>query len=423
MALMLLALSSSTYSQTQNYNDEVIKLLSDPPHTIGVAASADYDPALIVYTMTVSNPATVSRILSAIGVQSRARGSFMCLSGAYAATPIADYRIRFMVQKPVTEIKADPTLVIEPKGVAKFTISLIPDATGACGHWEATVSAFAKFDDGTVLSSGWENISSDDVQAAKTRKPKVWEVLDGLNSKLKTNQIIAIGMIAESGMGSEAARQIIERRLSDQDIRTAAAQQAVALHFSDLLPRLIEIYQEEKNAYYRSVSLAGLCEIFRDERCIDPLLREIVDFDGSFATEALIKLGKFAGADHARVIAEKLFGEPESKRRENILLELVYVLVAYRDPSSLTIVRKIIESDSSRYDDDFLLRNTLIRLSELITGRVSADGEYISNGAEGKAIRRDPFFGGLAPSVQKYRTDKDQHVKENATIFLDALAN
>src|SRR5262249_9687631 len=125
-------------------------------YSAGARSQAVYfNQPLLVFTMT----ATVSRVLTTICVKSRAQGNFTCLPGGYAAFPTADYRLRYHVRNEVTEIKANPTLVIEPCGVAKFTISLIPIATGVCGSWDSAASVFATFDDGTVLSSRKERIS------------------------------------------------------------------------------------------------------------------------------------------------------------------------------------------------------------------------------------------------------------------------
>lgn len=398
-------------------------------HVMGKGAKLDdyHSQSTLTFKLTVSNPASVSRVLKSIGVKSLARGSFNCFSGAYAATPIADYRVGFHVRKPVTEIPADPILVIEPRSVGQFTISIVPDATGSCGFWEAEVSVFAKFDDGTVLESETEAISMSDVEAFEHRSPEVAEIMKGLSSSQVDNQIIAIGLIPGSQMNSAQEEGILEDKIDDVDpsIRAAAADAATELKIRDLLPRIIAVRQEEKSDYERAAGIAGIYEAFADERCIAPALREIVEFDGSFVPEALINIHKFAASDQALAEAKVLFDKHVSEHWERAMLDLMYIVIAYGDQNSIPFVERILADDKSRYDDNYLLRNILVRLNGLVSGEVSRDGEYgvsKDRDADVERIKQDPFFLALVHVVALYQNNSDKYVKENAIGFLHGFA-
>jgi hypothetical protein len=377
--------------------------------------------------MTVSNPASVSRVLLTVGVNSEPRGLFQCLAGAYAATPLADYRIHFPVTRPVTEIKADPELVIEPGGIGKFTISLIPDGTGACGFWEAKVSVFAKFDDGTVLSSGTETVSASDVRSLEERTPEVSEVLAGLNNKLPANQAIAVMMIPRSGMDALAAREIVEKRLFDADpeVRKAAASVAVSMNFVDLMPTVVQVFLKDAKGDEQALTLSRVCEKIKDESCIDPLLKVIVEYGGIYVDSTLVHLQKFAVADRACEFAGALLQNPKRDQSGPLYLHairyLAYVLFAYHDVPCLPIVKRMIDT-ASLQDDKFVLRQIMRRLSEFVTGTVGPDGTYNTGGElQASRLRRDPFFIGLIPTIEPYRLDKDKEVRERAARFLDAF--
>jgi len=198
----------------------------------------------LVFSMTVTNPSHETRHLIKVGVSSAATGDFNCLSGAEVLLPLADYIVRFYVRTPMTTIKADPVIRVEPNGSASFTISLVPDATGSCGYWSSNVQAVADFDDGTVLLSARERITAEDVAKATSRLPTQGDVVRGLSHPDVGMRLQSLNWVPRLHLGSDDIVALVRTRLSDpsDDVRAAAVSTVINSKWNGLFGQAITVY-------------------------------------------------------------------------------------------------------------------------------------------------------------------------------------
>lgn len=176
-----------------------------------------------------------------IGVTSDAVGTFSCLGGATALTPLADYVVNFKLTEKRALKDADPPIEILPLGSARFTIALYPDDHSACGHWTSKVAAVMVFEGGVTLTSQTELIDSDSIAASARRRLS----LDDVNTAARHRDALvrewAMRLAASTGDRSAAAN-ILSKGLGDPvpSVRRAALEAAAKQPDASLGPMLLE---------------------------------------------------------------------------------------------------------------------------------------------------------------------------------------
>lgn len=240
-----------------------------PPHAVGSSVSSEFSAPTLVFKLTVSNPDTVMRHLTQVGVRSLAKGNFGCLTDSSALISLADYPISFSVDRAETLIDADPKIRLAPASSAVFTVSLYPHAAGACGPWSSSVSIVAVFDDGTRLETPSEVINERDVEALRTRNLPRDEVLQGLSHRSVDLRVQSLRQLASAGIDRTTLETKIRLALQDPDrrVRSEAYRQAASLNLPALVPDLIARFAliplPEKPPELRQTSSAEMLELCR----------------------------------------------------------------------------------------------------------------------------------------------------------------
>jgi hypothetical protein len=206
-----------------------------------------FSKSLLTFDITIYNPSNKPKHIIKVGVQSKVTGgSFNCLSGSETLIPLADYPISFHVKNRETIIPADPIIVIKPGDSIRFTISLIPDATGACGYWSASVKAIVIFDDGTIVETIEEPISESDLRNYQNRHPDDNEIIQGLRHRIPSLRIKALHQLPSSGINKETIKTLLEAKLQDEiySVKREAARIAVKFNLMSLSQLIIDNLQE-----------------------------------------------------------------------------------------------------------------------------------------------------------------------------------
>ena len=250
--------------------------------------SSEFSKAALVFDMTVSNPSSQTRHLIQVGVESTADGNFNCSSASSTLIPLADYPIKFHVQKPETVIPANPILELPAHASARFTISLYPNATGSCGYWAADVRAIAIFDDGTRLYSQKEQIDADDLKRVQSHNPKREAVLGGLKHRDPALRIQSLQKLSSVKLDPDTVITVLRTKFQDADrsVRKQAYKTAAEMQVRIVVPELIARYprvpvsapSESPDAYAEEV--ASLCEslgILKAREGVDVLVTSLIN--------------------------------------------------------------------------------------------------------------------------------------------------
>ena len=188
--------------------------------------SATFDRATLRAAVAIVNTGAEPRSLVQVGVRSEVVGDFRCRPSRPAPLTEADYLIRFQVDGGETTIAADPALPI-PRGRTRFTVSLAPDATGACGAWHASVTILAALDDGTVLASDPVRITNRDVRAVADRRPPRAELERGLAHRDEGLRMQAVRQLADVTKDDAVLAKELAPLLDDPSSRVRGAVAAI----------------------------------------------------------------------------------------------------------------------------------------------------------------------------------------------------
>ncbi len=246
-----------------------LALISLTSVAAGANISSEYSERVFGFKMTVENPDTVMRHVTQVGVRSRAHGNFGCLTESTTLISLADYPISFSVAREETLISADPRIRVPPGSSARFTVSLYPHATGACGPWSADVNAIAVFDDGTRLESIVATISDQDLESRRTRDPQRDEVLQGLSHRNPDLRLQSLQQLGKVGLDRVTLEDTVRLAFQDPDprIRSEAYRQVAPLNVQTLTPDLIKRFERislpAEPAQTRRANSAEILELCR----------------------------------------------------------------------------------------------------------------------------------------------------------------
>jgi HEAT repeats len=404
--------------------------VSRPPGRSAEQISSAYNTALLTFYMTVANPSDSSQLVTKVGVHSRAIGVFRCAATSIALTPLADYRIHFEVGDKETMITANPPIVVAPHSFARFTISLIPSATGACGGWEAYVSVFALFNNGTTLSSITARITDADVKAFMKRIPSASELLAAVRDRDPRVRAQAVPKIPYSHLSPTDKKLILEARLNDPapDVRAAAALAAAAVPLPTLLPKIMSAILHTDKGYDRDPYYHAIGNL-KDPRAAPFLLKRLLFSNDELGASAALKT--IDAVSMLPLIRRTIALFPNRSRSEYETMKLEYlieVLIWYRQPQDASLVGDFVRSPETRKGDFYYVEKTINALRGRMDNTINEYGDSfdeLDNSRDKQRTNRrldsDPFFHDVAPAVRSLANDRDEIARRAAREFLDDL--
>jgi len=318
----------------------------------------DFDKTFLTFDLTFNNPNSNSLHVTEVGVKSElVSGDFMCMSKSRPLIPVADYIVRFHVEDKVTTFDANPILQIQPKGSARFRISIIPEATGACGYWSTNVSAIVRFNDGTEYLSKPELITSKEFEKFKraTSNPSDEEIVEALQHRDVGLRRQAIKRLANSTLDKNSKIRLLGAKLKDNDtyVRQSAAEIIGELKLVELTNNLIENLENTKE----DNEISSYCEALgnledKSIKVTDLLLNQIVNLEYRYyfsVTKSIMKID----APHVpkRVLAKakdyinwtKVTEEnPDYSEKSDRYSDLLEILIKYQDKKSIPHLQKIL---------------------------------------------------------------------------------
>ncbi|HEY4789430.1 MAG TPA: hypothetical protein VIH57_25440 [Bacteroidales bacterium] len=184
-----------------------------------------YDEPYLEYTFIVYNSNLIKpKYILKVGVESNILyGNFECLSLNDELSPAANYIIDFLVRDRITEINADPIIIVRPLKTCVFKISLVPNPLGACHSWATKVRAYAIFNDGKKIYSQIETISNLDLANRKFREESIINSLKSLEPHVREK---AVQALPNSTMTDKEIIAILRKKITDKNysVRTAAVE-------------------------------------------------------------------------------------------------------------------------------------------------------------------------------------------------------
>jgi hypothetical protein len=329
----------------------ILIFLSAMPAAFGATISSEFSEPAMVFKLTVSNPDTVMRHVTGIGVRSRASGSFGCLNNATGLISLADYPISFAVDQPETLIKADPRIRLPPGSSAFFSVSLYPNAAGACGPWSSVVSVIILFDDGTRLETESRTIDAARVEAKRTRNPERDEVLQSLSHRNVGLRLQALRQLGKAGIDRLTLETKVRLAFEDPDsrVRSEAYRQAAALQLQSLAPDLIGRFAQisvprepEPARQASSTELFELCQAFTTIRAAgaeDGLLAATTNPNFVHADALGDVLRKIRTPGMPDKLRHAIQAQHPLAPRHDALLK---ALIAYRDVDSVPLLKSLL---------------------------------------------------------------------------------
>ncbi len=346
--------------------------------------SSEFSERVLVFKMNVGNPDTMMRHLTHVGVRSRAHGNFGCLTESSTLISLADYPISFSVTREETLIPADPMIRLAPGSSVKFTVSIYPHATGACGPWSAEVNAIAVFDDGTRLESVVATITEEDLEARRTRNPQRDEVLQGLKHRNADLRLQSLQQLGKVWLDRVTLEEKVRLAFEDPDprIRSEAYRQVSPLNIQTLTPELIKRFARiplpSKPAQTRRANSAELLDLCRAFTMLpatgaeDAMLSVLTNTDFVYPEplgEALQMIHTPAMPTHlmraltshrawasAAPDAPGIGESPKLAARYDILLK---TLINYRDVSSVPLLKSLMTPRQNRRSAWVILNGVL----------------------------------------------------------------
>lgn len=345
--------------------------------------------ALLRFDLIVSNPSDSPRRVVSVGVISQVRsGTFDCLSNSEALLPLADYVVKFHVREAETVAAADPPIAVKPKGVARFTVGLVPNATGACGPWSISVSPVVVFDDGTRVGGKPELITSGDVKAFYRRKPGEEEILQALQHRDERVRLQAIQQMLGSTLDIETVKTVLAAKLDDPagPVRAEAALAIAQLGLNSLADKITSRLHKGRGG----AETAAFCDALgrlRHPGAINALAALLTDPGGGFARDAARAL---VAIEHPEVPSKirplltkhrpwSLAGAPAAEAE--CFAAIGSVLIHYRDTESVPALLQLVSAGRH----------------ELVVLRVVRDLVSLT---DGERIVRDPFVRAFAPALE-----------------------
>lgn len=348
-----------------------------------------------------------------VGVRSELRaGKFECLSASDVLIPLADYRVRFHVGSEETIQDAEPIIKIEPRDIVRFTISLIPDATGACGYWASDVSAIVVFDNGKRIYTSRQLITSADVEAYIERTPKDQEIFAGLRQRDSTIRAQTVRQLTKSTISRIGIERILRKKLDDPaiQVRTAAAEITAEMNFLSLTEKIVSGLLSTNNEGEAATYCRALGKL-RNPSTIDTLLSVLlkgkVDSIISYAaSEALVMIGhpdvpirvRALLATHIEWVSKKIEDNDTDR-----YARLCYIAIQYGDLESVPLLASAVRKSQNKQVPEDILRELW----------------YLTHHAE--TIASDPFAIALRSVLEAANNRPESSIRETAAAILSEL--
>ena len=338
----------------------------------------DFDKTLLTFDLTFHNPNNKSIHLTKVGIKSSVfAGEFMCASASRGLTPMADYIVRFHVGDPETIIEAEPILEIKPKSSIRYTISIIPRATGACGYWATNISAISIFDNDTRVESSHFELTSSDFEKYKMRIPKNEELLKALKHRNLLVRLEAIQKLGSSNIPKLEASDILEIKLNDNnpEIQLAAAAEAVEMHLPEHFETIYNNYFNE-NDYLKGMQYSELFSKMLPPSNLSKLISILGEDNGVYDFYYKLQIGNIKNAliKWMRPEVVPLLRDVLIKRKDWALIKnigdtnldklkyICSILIKYRDEQSISIIKDILENEKSH---PYIVRSILENIKDL----------------------------------------------------------
>ncbi len=390
--------------------------------------SSELDRSTLVLKLTVHNPDTAARRVVEMGVNQDVAGGIKC--GHTGSEPkvrsLADYRIEFSlmgVQQSL--VRADPLVLIPPGENLSFTLALSPDTGGVCGNWSFEVNGLAVLDDGTKLKTAKTIINSDDFKAALNRNSTRTEVSALLQHRDHILRIKGIEKLNAKDFDVATLESALAAGLDDPNpwVRTTAYKKIASLKLLGFEPALRAKLQrlarpknrDERNDYSsEAMRLVDALVEMKSMGAADQILDLIENRDFNFSISLGSSLQMLQSpAVLAKIIdrlnknkawasvPDKKNGPDEEDGEAKRYLELLRALISYRDPSTLPLLKSIMEKPENRPAVRSIM-HAFINLT-----RFSPQAE-------------DPFLRNFLQYAEKYLSDdgKDDKVNVRGTALI-----
>lgn len=388
-------------------------LVASEGNALGQGSREQFQKSLLTFDLTVSNPSRARKLVAKVGVRSELRaGNFECVSGSDVLTPLADYRVRFHVGSEETIQDAEPMIKIEPRDIVRFTISLIPDATGACGYWASDVSAIVVFDNAKRIYTSRQLITSADVEAYRERRPKDEEIFAGVRHPDPIIRAQTVHQITKSTISRIGIERILRKKLDDPaiQVRTAAAEVAAEMSFLPLTEKIVSGLLSTNN----DGEAAAYCEALgklRNPSTIETLLSVLLKgkIDSVIpyaAAEALVMIGHPDVPIRVRALLATHIEWASKKIEDNDTdhyARLCYIAIQYGDLESVPLLASAVRKSQNKEVPNAILLELW----------------YLTHHAD--TIASDPFALALRSVLEAANNHPESSIRETAAAILSKL--
>lgn len=326
---LILVIAGNLYSQEPSTKTESVK-------------------SRFVFDITYKNRDKKSKHLIRVGIKSNVTGEFDCKSGSDVLFPLADYIIRFHVSQKETIIDAKPPIEIKPNEAARFTISYVPIAIGACSIWSSEISGILIFDNGEKIYTAPELITGAEVKKFSQRTPEESEILAALQHRDVGLRVQAIRQLTKSTLDKESIEFILEGKLDDQSasVRATAALVAAEIGFKSIAKKIALILSASENG----MEIAAYCKAlgkFRDIDTIDALISALTNLkvDSFYPVEALLEFEHPDVIKKVRPLLLKNIKWTDDTTQNDLAkryLDICKIVIAYRDIDSVQLLSDLI---------------------------------------------------------------------------------
>lgn len=129
---------------------------TEPKPQLAIASATLPSPTERALRLTLVNRGEEVRILTRFEIESRTWLVFQCLSADFSIPIVAQYKLKFHLSNPLTEVSANPQLQFQKNKPAMVDIALDPNAIGNCADdWTADVRVAVVADDGRRSTTDW----------------------------------------------------------------------------------------------------------------------------------------------------------------------------------------------------------------------------------------------------------------------------
>ena len=316
-----------------------------------------HDMHFMTFDLSFNNPNSTPLHILKVGIKNKViSGYFQCMSGGNALTPLADFAIEYWVGKDTeTIINAEPILQINPKESIRFTISLVPDATGSCGYWATQVSAIVIFDDGTKFYSKEYSVTSSDYRDSRYKRFDDSDIFAALKNKNPKIRVAGLGRLVSSAIPINSKTIILREKIKDENVgvRIEALSAIKELKLTSLCQDVIEHLKKTKNVTEADYACKTLAKIGGD-KCIEPILDKCSDTNFTYIDYTVKETLKEIGGAEVISYVNKNLDEKFSWTNNNISYKyhIIYdvyceLAIYFQNKTSIPILKKILSNPYS----------------------------------------------------------------------------